>query len=213
MISEDDSIIELLTGHHGEAECELNFKTPFELLVAVILSAQCTDKRVNMVTAELFEKYNTPEHFASMEPEELYPLIHSCGFYKNKADSIISASMSIIEDFNGEVPSDINELIKLKGVGMKTASVVYSVAFHGDAIAVDTHVARVSRRLGLTEEKDPDKIMYDLMAKVDKKIWTRFHHLLVHHGRYICKSIKPLCEVCKLTELCKYFKNKEEGDE
>ncbi|MGI6700967.1 MAG: endonuclease III [Christensenellales bacterium] len=200
-----EDIIERLTLIHGNAACELNFSTPFELLVAVILSAQCTDKRVNEVTKDLFVRYNKPEHYAGMSVEELSEMIYSCGFYKSKARSIIAASRSIIEDFNGEVPSTAEELIKLKGVGIKTANVVKSVAFGGDAIAVDTHVMRVSRRLGLAREKTPDKITLELMDKVPKNRWTRLHHLLVHHGRYICKSRKPDCDKCNLALYCKYF--------
>lgn len=205
MVENLETIMDLLAEQHKNPQCELDFKTPFELLVAVILSAQCTDRRVNMITADLFAEYNTPEQFAAMSEEELSSKIFSCGFYRNKAKNIIAASRSIVRDFNGMVPSDIKDLIKLNGVGYKTASVVHSVAFGGDAIAVDTHVFRVSRRIGLASENTPDKVMRELMESIERKHWTRLHHLLVHHGRYICKAIKPLCGKCKINEYCKYY--------
>lgn len=200
------NIIQKLKIQHPNAICELDFASPFELLVAVILSAQCTDKRVNIITKELFKKYNTPKDFAQLSLEELTPLIYSCGFYRNKAKSIISASNSILENFNGNVPDNIEDLLKLRGVGNKTASVVYSVAFGGQAIAVDTHVFRVSRRIGLTEENTPDKVMYHLMSIIDKKSWSDFHHLLVHHGRYICKASNPNCKMCNIKTDCYYYR-------
>lgn len=202
-------IMNLLSEHHKDAVCELDFNTPYELLVAVILSAQCTDKRVNLITAELFKRYNTPSQFASMTIEELSPLIFSCGFYRSKAKNIISASRDIVDKYNGEVPSTMEELVKLDGVGNKTASVIYSVAFKGDAIAVDTHVYRVSKRLGLASANTPDKVMNELMESIDRPLWSRLHHLLVHHGRYICKSQRPLCEQCRLNNICKYKKEQE----
>lgn len=203
-------IINLLTLHHKDAVCELNYSTPFELLVAVILSAQCTDKRVNIITEKLFKEYNTPQQFANMTIDELIPHIFSCGFYRNKAKNIILASRAIMRDYNGVVPESMEELIKLDGVGNKTASVIYSVGFKGDAIAVDTHVFRVSRRIGLAEANTPDKVMVELMDKVEKEYWTRLHHLLVHHGRYICKSINPNCKECRLRNYCNYYINTQE---
>lgn len=200
-----DNIMRLLLEHHPDAVCELNYKSPFELLVAVILSAQCTDKRVNIITKELFKKFNKPEQFAQMTVDELSPIIYSCGFYRNKAKNIILASKAIIDKFGGQVPDNMQDLVSLDGVGNKTASVVYSVAFKGDAIAVDTHVFRVSRRLGLATGNTADKVMYEMMNTIDKSLWTKLHHLLVHHGRYICKSQKPLCDKCKLKEYCIYY--------
>ena len=201
-----EKIIPLLIKHHGEAICELNYSTPFELLVAVILSAQCTDKRVNIITKDLFNRFNNPYQYAILTEDELIPLIFSCGFYRNKARNIIAASKSIVENYNGEVPNTIEELVKLEGVGYKTASVIYSVAFSGDAIAVDTHVFRVSRRLGLADDNTPDKVMRQMMSTIDRNHWTRLHHLLVHHGRYICKSQRPMCQECFLTDYCQYYK-------
>ena len=199
-------MIAFLDEHHRNAVCELNFKTPFELMVAVILSAQCTDKRVNIITEELFKKYNRPEHFAGLSEEELGKLIYSCGFYRNKGRNIIAASRTLLERYNGEVPRETEELLKIPGLGNKSAAVIRAVAFNEDALAVDTHVFRVSRRLGIAECKTADKVMLELMGKVDKNLWSHFHHLLIHHGRYICKAQHPDCGVCKLTELCKYYK-------
>lgn len=188
--------------------CELNYKNNFELLVAVILSAQCTDKRVNIVTKELFKKYNTPKDFAFLEQEELEKLIYSCGFYKNKAKYIISASKDILERFNGQVPSTQQQLKSLSGVGQKTANVVYSVGFGGDAIAVDTHVFRVSHRLNLSTEKDPTKVEQDLCKIFKKKDWGKLHYQFVLFGRYKCKSQRPDCKDCKLKDICSYYKLK-----
>ena len=191
-----------------EPYCELKFNSTFELLVAVILSAQCTDKRVNETTKVLFQKYNTPQQFASVSQEELEKLIHSCGFYHNKAKSIISASKDIITKFKGEVPDTIEKLITLAGVGKKTANVVYSVGFGGDALAVDTHVLRVSNRLGLANTLNPLKCEQELTKKFPKNIWSKLHYQMVLFGRYKCKAIKPICNECKLKDICKYYKEK-----
>ena len=191
-----------------EPYCELKFNSTFELLIAVILSAQCTDKRVNETTKVLFQKYNTPQQFASVSQEELEKLIHSCGFYHNKAKSIISASKDIITKFKGEVPDTIEKLITLAGVGKKTANVVYSVGFGGDALAVDTHVLRVSNRLGLANTLNPLKCEQELTKKFPKNIWSKLHYQMVLFGRYKCKAIKPICNECKLKDICKYYKRK-----
>ena len=182
--------------------CELHFKTPFELLVAVILSAQCTDKRVNLVTDEIYKKYNTPEDFANMPLEQLENLIHSCGFYHNKAVAIKKASKDILERFNGEVPSNFDDLITLAGVGRKTANVMMAEAFGGDAIAVDTHVLRVSNRLGLAKTKDPHKCEEELKKIFPKNTWSKLHFQMVLFGRYKCKAIKPECEGCPFSQIC-----------
>ena len=183
-------------------DCELEFKTPFELLVAVILSAQCTDKRVNMVTKELFKKYNTPQDFANIPLEELEKLIHSCGFYHNKAVAIKKASKDIIERFNGEVPSDFDDLCSLSGVGRKTANVMIAEAFGGDAFAVDTHVLRVSNRLSLVKTKDPHKCEEALKKIFPKDTWSKLHFQMVLFGRYKCKAIKPECQGCPFSQIC-----------
>ena len=183
-------------------DCELEFNSPFELLVAVILSAQCTDKRVNMVTKELFKKYNTPQDFANIPLEELEKLIHSCGFYHNKAVAIKKASKDIIERFNGEVPSDFDDLCSLSGVGRKTANVMIAEAFGGDAFAVDTHVLRVSNRLSLVKTKDPHKCEEALKKIFPKDTWSKLHFQMVLFGRYKCKAIKPECQGCPFSQIC-----------
>lgn len=190
-----------------EAKCELNYSTPFELLVAVILSAQCTDKRVNMVTSELFKKYNKPQHFAQLKNEFLEQLIKPCGFYKNKASAIIETSKDILQKFDGKVPMDREKLMSLKGVGRKTANVVLSVLTDFPAIAVDTHVFRVSNRLGISNSNNVTKCENDLMAYFDKSDWSQMHYLLVLFGRYHCKAIKPKCEICNLKSVCKFYNN------
>ena len=188
---------------YPNAECELVFHSNFELLVAVILSAQCTDKRVNMVCSELFKDYNEPEDFVNIPLEELEKRIKPCGFYHNKALSLKSASYDIIEKFGGEVPSNFEDLTSLRGVGRKTANVIISMAFKGDAFAVDTHVLRVSNRLGLVKTSNPDKCEEDLKKIFPKNKWSRMHYQMVLFGRYTCKAIKPNCQECMFKEKCK----------
>lgn len=198
-------ILDQLELDYPEAKPALNFGSPFELLVAVILSAQCTDKRVNQVTEKLFQIANTPAQFAVMDQEQLEKLIYTCGFYHNKARHIIEASRSIMERFGGEVPSTLEELQSLAGVGRKTANVVYAVAFHGDAIAVDTHVFRVSNRIGLANAKDVLHTELQLMDNIPKERWSVSHHLLIYHGRNICKSQRPDCANCHVSGLCRHY--------
>lgn len=198
-----DIILNELDKMFPNPNCELKFNSPFELLVAVILSAQCTDKRVNMVTEELFKKYNTPKDFAEMPLETLEKLIHSCGFYHNKALSIKKASKDILERFNGIVPSNFDGLCSLSGVGRKTANVMISEAFGGDAIAVDTHVLRLSNRLGIVKTDDPHKCEEVLKKKFPKDRWSKLHFQLVLFGRYKCKAIKPDCKECPFFDFCK----------
>ena len=200
-----EKIVQDLESMHPNAECELDFSTPFELLVAVILSAQCTDKRVNVVTKELFKKANTPEAIASLDLETLEKEIKSCGFYHDKAKNIKGAAQAILEKYDGEIPSAREELVKLPGVGRKTANVVYAVAFGGDAFAVDTHVFRLSHRLGLSDGKDPEKVEKDLCALFPQKSWSHVHHLLIHHGRYVCRAKSPSCGECLLKDRCVYY--------
>lgn len=190
---------------YPDAVPALKFNSAYELLVAVILSAQCTDERVNKVTAVLFEKHNTPEKMITLTQEELEKFIFSCGFYRNKAAHILSASHDILEKFGGEVPSTLGELKTLAGVGQKTANVVYSVWFGGDAIAVDTHVFRVSNRLGISEGKTPAKVEEGLCAALPKEIWSKAHHYLIYHGRRVCHSQKPDCTSCTLKDFCKFY--------
>ncbi len=201
----NEEIYNILSTLHENAQCELDFKTPFELLVAVILSAQCTDKRVNLVTAEMFKVASTPEAFVNMPIEELENWIHSCGFYHNKAKAIKEMSKSVLE--LGCVPETREELMKLSGVGRKTANVVSAVAFGKNAIAVDTHVFRVSNRIGLAEADTPEKVEEQLMAGFDEELWSNLHHYLIFHGRYVCKAQKPNCTECPLKNHCKYYKN------
>lgn len=210
-VFEREEITQILAGleaMHPNAVCELNYSTPFELLVAVILSAQCTDKRVNQVTEKLFKVYNTPLQYAQLSEEELRPYIYSCGFYRNKAANIISASADIVAKFGGEVPRDIDSLMTLAGVGKKTANVVYSVAFGGQAIAVDTHVLRLSGRIGFSDSKDPLKVEKDLMEIIPEDEWAHAHHLLIHHGRYTCTARNPQCGDCLICGYCRYFNGK-----
>ena len=203
-----DEVVSYLTELFPEAKCELEFSTPFELLIAVILSAQCTDKRVNAVTRELFKKYNKPEQFALLDQKTLEKEIYSCGFYSNKAKNIINASKDIVQRFGGVVPKTQKELTSLAGVGMKTAKVVLAVAYAVPGIAVDTHVGRVARRLNLTKNEDPDKVSVELESKFDKREWNNLHYRLVLFGRYKCKSQNPECEGCKFAKNCNFVKNK-----
>ena len=186
----------------------LNFSTPFELLVAVVLSAQCTDQRVNVVTEQLFKNYNTPEKMLLLSQEQLEKYIFSCGLYRSKAKHILSLSKDIIDKFNGQVPRTLKDLQTLNGVGRKTANVVYSVAFNGDAIAVDTHVFRVANRIGLAKAKTPLETERGLMKILDKKDWSRSHHYIIYLGRSYCKAIKPNCESCPIKDLCEKVKIK-----
>ena len=198
--------LDILDTLFPKPQCELNYKSTYELLVAVILSAQCTDKRVNVVTQELFKRYNTPAKMIKLSQEELETKIHSCGFYRNKAKNILSMSKDLLEKFDGQVPNDLEKLQTLAGVGRKTANVVFAEGFKGDAIAVDTHVMRVSNRLGFIKSSNPLEIERALMERFDKKYWSKLHLQLVHFGRYICKSINPQCENCPFTESCDFYK-------
>lgn len=180
----------------------LVFSTPYELLIAVILSAQCTDERVNKVTEKLFTYYGTPEKMITLSEEELGEKIFSCGLYKSKAKHILSASRDIINKFGGNVPDTLEDLRSLAGVGRKTANVVYSVAFGGDAIAVDTHVFRVSNRLGLVKENDVLKTEISLMKILDKSVWRAAHHYLIYLGRSYCNARKPDCKNCPVNSEC-----------
>ena len=201
-------ITSLLEQTYPTAKCELNYTTVFELLVAVILSAQCTDKRVNEVTKTLFSVASTPYDFANMEQTKLEQLIFSCGFYRNKAKNIISASKAIVENYNGQVPEDFSALLSLPGVGRKTANVMSAEAFNKQAIAVDTHVFRTANRLGLAKGKTPYEVEKQLREVLPQSNYTRMHHLLIFHGRYTCKSQNPDCLNCSLYDYCKYEKKK-----
>ncbi len=202
---------ELFINHLKElfpnADCELEFSNNFELLVAVILSAQCTDKRVNMVTKELFKELKTPEDFVNIPQKGLEQKIYSCGFYRNKAKNIKACAKSLVENFGGKVPEDYDKLLSLSGVGRKTANVVSAIAFNKNCIAVDTHVLRVSNRLGFTKSKNPNICERDLNKRFNENL-KDLHHRMVLFGRYYCKAQKPSCDVCELSEQCYYNKHK-----
>ncbi|MGQ9629329.1 MAG: endonuclease III [bacterium] len=198
-------IVGILKAEYPDARCSLRFENPLELLVATILSAQCTDERVNSVTETLFEKYRSAADYAAAPPEVLEEDIKSTGFYRNKAKRIIECCRALVEEYGGAVPDSPEELVQLKGVGRKTANVVLGNAFGIPAIAVDTHVKRVSNRLGLTSSTDPDKIEADLMEVIPREDWTVFSHLLVYHGRTVCQARKPLCQRCRIAPLCSFY--------
>ena len=196
-------IIQLLKREYPHAKCSLNYSNPFELLIATILSAQCTDERVNMVTADLFRKYRKPADYLKVAPEELQEDIRTTGFFRNKTKSIQGTAKVLVDEYKGQVPHTIEQLLELPGVARKTANVVMGNAFGiASGVVVDTHVTRLSRRLGLTKEKQPDKIEKDLMDLVPKKDWVIFPHLMISHGRKICKARNPLCSNCVVEKLC-----------
>lgn len=198
-----DRVMRELEKLYPEARPELNFSNPFETLVATILSAQCTDKRVNVVTAKLFPKYPDAFAMAKLTPEELEPMIRECGLYRNKAKNIVAASRALVEQYHGEVPQTREELMKLPGVGQKTAGVVLLAAFGDAQIPVDTHVFRVSRRIGLSNGNTPDKVEMQLRELLPRDIWSFGHHLLIWHGRRMCAARNPACDRCPLAEgLC-----------
>lgn len=191
-----------LASEYPDTRVALNFNSPFELLIATILSAQCTDARVNLVTPGLFRKYPTPADFAAANPGELEQDVKSTGFYRQKAKSVISCSRSLVEKFSGELPHSMDELLTLGGVGRKTANVLLGNAFGIPGIAVDTHVGRLAQRLGFTKEDDPTKIEYDLMELFPQENWTQLCHLLMAHGRKVCASRLPKCEACCVSGSC-----------
>lgn len=203
-------ILDMLNILYPEAKAELDFTTPYELLVATILSAQCTDVRVNLITRELFRVANTPERMLALGREDLVPIIASCGMYKIKSEYLIEASRRLCEAYGGKVPASINELMTLPGVGRKTANVVASNAFGIPAIAVDTHVFRVANRLRLTVAKTVEKTEEQLMDRVPPERWTLLHHQLIYHGRRVCKARNPLCGTCALQPYCPYYKMNQE---
>lgn len=199
-------IINKLRKRYPDAKCSLDFETPFQMVIAVMLSAQCTDERVNKTTPSIFSKYSKPEDFVNIDIEELEELIHPCGFYKNKAKNIKKCAQEIVTKYNGEVPRTMEELMALSGVGRKSANVVMLEAF-GDAqgIAVDTHCKRIANRLGLSDEKEPEKIEKDLLKIFDKEDYKDVNHLLIWHGRNICTARNPKCTECDLKDICKEF--------
>jgi len=203
-----NEIIKLLNKEYPEAETELNYTTSFELLIATILSAQTTDKQVNKVTASLFMKYNKPEDFHQLEKEILQKEINSIGLYRNKSKYIIETSKLLLEEFNGKVPDNRKDLMKLAGVGRKTANVLLACAFNKNAIAVDTHVFRVANRLGIVKSNKVYQVEEQLMIKLPEEKWADMHHWLIYHGRRVCKAQNPDCQNCVLTLYCSYFQKK-----
>lgn len=195
-------IVAELEQMYPEVRCELDHEDAYQLLVATILSAQCTDKRVNMVTPALFKRYPTVVDMAKADPDELIEYIRSTGFFNNKSKNILACCRDIVERFNGEVPGTLEALTSLAGVGRKTANVVLNHIFHVPAIVVDTHVGRISRHLGLTREKDPTKVEFDLMKILPEANWIAWNHQLIKHGRSICIARRPKCEECRLRPLC-----------
>jgi endonuclease-3 len=196
-------IIRTLEKQYPAARCALDHVNPLELLVATILSAQCTDARVNMVTKHLFAKYRTANEYANADPAELEDIIRSTGFFRNKTKSILGMAQALVERHDGKVPDSMDELTALPGVGRKTANVVLGNAFGIDeGIVVDTHVKRISNRLKFTNKTDPEKIEQDLIKIVPRKKWTMFSHLLIHHGRDLCPARTPKCEICPVRSLC-----------
>lgn len=200
-------IIKILIETYPDAKCSLNFTTPFEMLFSVILSAQCTDDRVNKTTPNIFKNYNTPKDFANMDINKLENLIHPCGFYKNKAKNIKETSKILLEKYNGQVPNTMEDLMSLPGVGRKTANVIMLEVFNNpQGIAVDTHCMRLSNRIGLSDKKDPKKIEEDLLKIIPKKYYKDMNHILIWHGRNTCTAKNPKCDKCNLKKYCKYYK-------
>jgi endonuclease-3 len=196
-------IVKLLKREYPEPTCALVHESPFQLLIATILSAQCTDERVNIVTRDLFEKYSTPAELAAVPIKRLEKLIQSTGFFRNKAKNIHDCCVKLVEEHNGQVPAELEKLVSLPGVGRKTANVVLGTAFDiASGVVVDTHVTRLSQRLGLTEHEDAVKIERDLMELVPKREWIDFAHRLIWHGRRVCKARRPECERCVLDDIC-----------
>lgn len=204
MTKRTGEILALLDEQYGtEYVCYLNYETPWQLLIATMLSAQCTDARVNIVTAELFRKYDTLEKFADADLAELEQDIKPTGFYHNKAKNIIACAKALVYEYHGEVPNDLEALTSLAGVGRKTANVIRGNIYHEPSVVVDTHVKRISRRLGLTKEEDPVKIEFDLMKKLPKDHWILWNIHIITFGRTICTARSPKCEQCFLTKYCK----------
>ena len=196
------NILDILESMHPEAACALDHRDPFQLVIAVALSAQTTDVSVNKATPALFAKYPTPEALAAADQDDVMEIIHTIGLYRNKSRNIIRLAQMLVSDHNGTVPCDFDSLVKLPGVGRKTANVVLAEGFGVPRIAVDTHVFRVANRIGLTDEKSVEATEAELMRRLPEEMWIRAHHLLIFHGRKCCHARKPECEVCGLKEVC-----------
>lgn len=201
-------IIETLKKMYPDAKCSLDFSTPFQMLVSVVLSAQCTDERVNKTTPSIFSKYSTPQDFADMDIELLEELIHPCGFYKTKAKNLKRTAQILVEKYDGMVPNNMEDLMSLPGVGRKSANVIMLEAFDlPQGIAVDTHCKRIANRLGFSSESDPAKIEQDLLKVIPKEYYKDVNHIFIWHGRNVCTSQKPKCDSCKLQQYCKFYKS------
>lgn len=200
------NIIEILKKTYPDAKCSLDFETPFELLIAVILSAQCTDERVNRTTPSLFSQYSTPEDFANIDIQELEDFIHPCGFYKTKAKHIKEMAQKLLQEYDGKVPETMEDLRKLPGVGRKTANVMMLEAFNKpQGIAVDTHAKRISQKIGLSSQNEPEKIEQDLLQQIPAKYYKDINHIFIWHGRNICTARNPKCTQCPINKYCKDF--------
>lgn len=212
MKSKKDSkeILNILRKTYPEATCSLDFETPFQIVIAVMLSAQCTDERVNKTTPLLFKDYGTPEKLSKIDIKKLEDIIHPCGFYKNKAKNALECSKVLVEKYGGKVPNNMEDLMSLPGIGRKSANVIMLEAFsNAQGIAVDTHCKRISNKIGFSKESDPEKIEQDLLKTFDKKDWVDVNHLFVWHGRYTCIARNPKCENCTIKKYCnEYKKNK-----
>ena len=205
--NETSKLIKILKNTYPNAKCSLDFSTPFELVIAVMLSAQCTDERVNLTTPTLFKRCKTIQDFADIDIKELEDLIHPCGFYRNKAMNIKKCAKQVIEEFNGEVPQDMDSLLKLAGVGRKSANVILLEVFGiANGIAVDTHCKRLSNRIGLSNQAVPSKIEQDLLKQIDKKYLKDVNHLFIWHGRYTCTARSPKCDECTIKDFCEFYK-------
>lgn len=203
-----EKIIKKLIEFYPDAKCSLDFETPFQILVSVVLSAQCTDERVNKTTPSIFSKYPDAIDFVNMPIETLQELIHPCGFYKTKSKNLKLAAEKIVNDFAGKVPETMEELMSIPGVGRKSANVIMLEAFNNpQGIAVDTHAKRISNRIGLSSESEPTKIEQDLLKLIPKKYYKDVNHVLVWHGRNTCTAIKPKCNICPVKDYCKYYKD------
>ena len=204
--NEINKLVNVLRKTYPDAKCSLNFNNPFELVVAVMLSAQCTDERVNLTTPALFKRCKTIKDFADIDLKELEDLIHPCGFYRNKAKNIKLCAKQVLEKYNEIVPQDMESLMNLAGVGRKSANVIMLEVFGvAEGIAVDTHCKRISNRIGLSNESEPQKIEQDLLKQIDKKDWKDVNHLFIWHGRYTCTARNPKCEDCTVKEFCKNY--------
>jgi endonuclease-3 len=203
-MKEISAILDILEKTYPKAKCSLDFRNPLELLVATVLSAQCTDERVNQVTKSLFMKYRTAADYADAASEELEEDIRPTGFFRNKAKSLKNCGAALMEKYDGEVPDSLDNLVKLPGIGRKTANVILGTAFNTPGIVVDTHVGRITQRIGLTQQKDPVKIEFDLMEQLPREKWTVFSHQLIQHGRRTCTARKPKCPECPLIGHCDF---------